>query len=51
VFSPTSDSGAGFDRDHNQLYAVAQRSYLLGFDPCPVGVVTVPGEPPGQVGQ
>lgn len=34
VFLPSNRRGDLFDRSHNLLYAVAERSYLLGFDPC-----------------
>jgi hypothetical protein len=39
----TSSSVPGdlFDRGTNQLTAIAERSYLLGFDPCGVGAVKV----------
>lgn len=29
------------DKTNNDLYAIAERTYLLGFDPCGVGSVTV----------
>lgn len=36
VFTSTEQSGDLLDRGLNNLYAVAERSYLLGFDPCGV---------------
>lgn len=34
IFLPSARRGDLLDRGHNILYAVAERSYLLGFDPC-----------------
>lgn len=39
IFYPTSRSGDLLDRDVNDLYGVAERSYLLGYDECGVGAV------------
>jgi len=36
IFTSSNRSGDLFDRAQNDLYAVAERSYLLGFDPCGV---------------
>ena len=36
VFDSSDRSGDLFDRSLNNLYAVAERSFLLGFDPCGV---------------
>lgn len=41
VFYPTNQPGALLDRARNDFYAVAERTYLIGFDPCPVGEVIV----------
>jgi hypothetical protein len=41
VFTSSDTPGDLFDRSTNNLYAVAERSYLLGFDPCGVGAVLV----------
>lgn len=41
VFTSSSRPGDLFDRRTNDLYAVAERSYLLGFDPCGVAAVLV----------
>jgi hypothetical protein len=35
-FDSSARPGDLFDRSLNNLYAVAERSYLLGFDPCGV---------------
>lgn len=39
VFPGTDPVAAGFDKSNNDLHAVAERTYLLGFDPCGVGAV------------
>lgn len=36
VFTASNRAGDLLDRSTNDLYAVAERSYLLGFDPCGV---------------
>lgn len=41
VFTSTNRQGDLLDRSTNDLYAVAERSYLLGFDPCGVAAVLV----------
>jgi hypothetical protein len=39
IFYPSSRSGDLLDRGVNDLYGVAERSYLVGWDPCDVGAV------------
>lgn len=34
IFPGTVGAGAGFDRENNDLYAVAERGYAVGWDPC-----------------
>ena len=46
IFTSSSRPGDLLDREENDLYAVSERSYLLGFDPCPVGVALVTLECP-----
>lgn len=41
IFDSSNVAGDLFDRGLNNLYAVAERSYLLGFDPCGVAAVLV----------
>lgn len=41
VFDSSSRPGDLFDRAQNNLYAVAERTYLLGFDPCGVAAALV----------
>jgi len=41
VFTSSSRPGDLLDRGNNQLNAIAERNYLLGFDPCGVGAVNV----------
>lgn len=41
IFDSSNVSGDLFDRATNTLYAVAERSYLLGFDPCGKAAVLV----------
>jgi hypothetical protein len=41
IFTSSNRAGDLFDRRVNDLYAVAERSYLLGFDPCGVAAVLV----------
>jgi hypothetical protein len=45
-FTSSNRAGDLFDRGQNDLYAVAERTYLLGYDPCGVGAVEVllPGD-------
>ena len=42
VFVPSARAGDLLDHTRNDLYAVAERSYLIGFDPCGVGAATIP---------
>jgi hypothetical protein len=39
VFTSSNAAGDLLDRATNDLYAIAERNYLLGFDPCGVGAV------------
>lgn len=41
IFTSSARPGDLFDRTQNDLYAVAERNYLLGFDPCGVGAVLI----------
>jgi hypothetical protein len=41
VFTSSSQHGDLFDRAQNNLYAIAERTYVLGFDPCGVAAVLV----------
>ncbi|HEY1319088.1 MAG TPA: hypothetical protein VGF32_02525, partial [Streptosporangiaceae bacterium] len=41
VFYPDSAAGGTFDRAHNVLTTLAERPYLIGFDPCGVGAVKI----------
>lgn len=41
IFDSSDIAGDLFDRANNNLYAVAERSYLIGFDPCGVAAVLV----------
>ena len=41
IFNASDVAGDNFDRASNTLTAVAERSYLIGFDPCGVGAVLV----------
>jgi hypothetical protein len=36
IFTSSNRPGDLFDRGQNQMYAVAEREYTIGFDPCPV---------------
>jgi hypothetical protein len=40
VFTSSERRGDLLDRSNNNLYAIAERTYLVGFDPCPVLKVT-----------
>ena len=42
VFAPSATPGDLFDPRRNDLYAVAERTYLLGFDTCGVAAATIP---------
>lgn len=44
IFTSSNRTGDLLDRNVNQMYAVAERSYLVGFDPCPVVKATYTGE-------
>lgn len=46
IFTSSNRPGDLLDRGENDLYAVSERSYLLGFDPCPVGAALVTLECP-----
>jgi hypothetical protein len=37
VFDSSATPGDLMDRQTNVLYAIAERSYILGYDPCGVG--------------
>lgn len=39
VYYPSSRPGDLLDREVNDLYGIAERSYLVGWDPCGVGAV------------
>lgn len=39
VFTSSNQQGDLFDRSTNTLTAIAERTYLLGFDPCGMGAV------------
>lgn len=41
VFTASGVPGDLLDRDHNDLYAIAERNYLLGFDPCGAAAVLI----------
>lgn len=43
VYEPGNVSGDLLDRGTNDLYALASRTYLLGFDPCGVAAVKIDG--------
>src|SRR5690625_2046774 len=44
VFTSSNNAGDLVDRSTNDLYAVAERRYVLGFDPCGVGIVQLAGD-------
>jgi hypothetical protein len=44
VFTSSSRPGDLLDREFNWLHAIAERTYSLGFDPCPVIEATYTGE-------
>lgn len=52
VITSSARPGDLLDRKQNIMYAVAEREYVIGFDPCPVVIATiVPVEPePGPAG-
>lgn len=41
VFTPSSRPGDLIDRQRNDVYAVAERNYLAGWDPCGVAAVQI----------
>lgn len=41
VFPGASPTSAGFDHSQNDLYAVAERTYVIGWDPCGTAVAGV----------
>ena len=41
VFEPSNRQGDLLDRGINQLMAMAERSYVIGYDPCGVGAVNL----------
>jgi len=41
IFYPSNRPGDLLDRSRNDMYAVAERNYLLGFDPTGVGEATI----------
>jgi hypothetical protein len=43
IFTSSSERGDLLDRGLNNLYGIAERSYLIGFDNFPVGVATISG--------
>lgn len=45
VFLGVSPASAGFDRAQNDLYAVAERTYVIGYDPCGTAVAEVANAP------
>ena len=44
VFTSSATPGDLLDRARNDLYAVAERSYLVGWDDCPIGAATLRSE-------
>lgn len=46
VITSSNRPGDLLDRADNVMYAVAEREYVIGFDPCPVVVATFPEETP-----
>lgn len=41
IFAPTDSPYDLLDRANNNLYAIAERSYVIGFDPCGAAVATL----------
>lgn len=41
VFTSSNRPGDLLDRNVNEMYAIAERNYLLGFDPCGVGAALI----------
>lgn len=42
IFTSSNSPGDLLDRSTNDLYAIAERTYLLGYDPCGVAAIDVP---------
>lgn len=45
VFPGATPPSAGLDRSTNDLYAVAERTYVIGYDPCGTAVAEVANAP------
>ena len=45
VFTSSDTPGDLLDRRNNNLYAIAERAYVLGFDPCGAAVATLTAAP------
>lgn len=43
VFTSSTRDGDLLNRDNNDLYAIAERTYVIGFDPCPIVKATYTG--------
>lgn len=43
IFTSSNRAGDLFNRDRNDLHAIAERTYLIGFDPCPTVKATYTG--------
>ena len=46
IFTSSNRPGDLFDRGQNDLHAIAERTYLIGFDPCPTVKATYTGVEP-----
>lgn len=46
IFTSSNRAGDLFDRGQNDLHAIAERTYLIGFDPCPIVKATYTGIEP-----
>ena len=46
IFTSSNRPGDLLDREDNTLYAIAEREYVIGFDPCPVVKATLTEETP-----
>ena len=46
IFTSSDRAGDLFDRAQNNLHAIAERTYLVGFDPCPIVKATYTGIEP-----
>lgn len=42
VFAPAPAGGYVIDHRQNDLLAIAERTYVVGFDPCGIGAATIP---------